>query len=201
VTSSTIDYVELLNTFSTPTLAQALVRIHNTSNTYILQLAWDQKDTPFNQQIIWLIYNPDSIKPIENLLETIRHLAHETNQKIIFMDNYDPSRHYLMDIILCCDGEGITQTYTHHIQDTEGHIGVITGQGRDIDINDPSIRNIIHATLTNFLLRFKKLQNDPYLKQGKNPLHAILTVAKQIGLKTRHITQAEVQKEVSAQHG
>lgn len=199
--SKTITSSELLwNAFSASTIAQAQIRTHP-SNTYILQLTWNQRDLPHNQQAIYLIYNPDSIKPIENLLETLRNLAH-THQKIILIPNYTPTRHYLIELIVCCDGEATGQAYTHAYEEYEGYIGIITGQGRTLNIQDPPTRATIHAILTNILRGQQKLHDDTYLKNGTKKLSQIANILeKHTGSQIRQMTQKELQTEVSTRNG
>ncbi len=196
-----IDWTELLsNTFSSSTIAQTQVRTHP-SNTYIIQLTWDHVGLPLNQQVIWLLYNPESIKPIEKLLEDLRHLARATDHKLVIIDDYDPARHYLMEIMICCDGYATTQTYIHQIDDYEGYIGVITGQGRTIDVQEPRIRATIHATLSNILLGIKPLQDDTYLNNGRKTLNHLVTTTQKNGANIRSMTQNRLRTEASHRDG
>ena len=194
--SEKITYEKLLsNCFSIPTLKSANVAKFR-KGPYIAQLSWDREGLPLNQQIIWLLYHPRSMKPIkkvlDNLITTVRSLD---GHYMVVIDDYDPSTHYLYTVLMLTDGAFTCNGVSLKMNEdgSNGHIGWIIGQGRNIDPDDDAVIGTLHTIISN-IFNAKALQNDPFIQSGRKKLENMKAVFDQTGFRYEELTPQDLNK-------
>lgn len=191
-----IGWEELVNKcFSPKTLANAQAGKF-TNGTHIVQLSWDKEGPPLNQQIIWLLYHPKSMKPIHSLLDELKALAEATDGMMVIIDDYDPEIHWAHTVLMLCDGAGSVNgvSLTMNEDGSEGHMGWIVGQGREIDADDDAVVGALHMIITNIFKEQKGLRKDPFLASGRKKLDALKAACEQTGVRYSEDTVQELRR-------
>ncbi|MFH2111739.1 MAG: hypothetical protein ABIJ47_10835 [Candidatus Bathyarchaeota archaeon] len=200
-----ITWEELLsNCFSPKTLTQAHVGRFRKDGPYMIRLSWDREGLPLNQQIIWLLYHPRSMKPVEKILDSLGNTARlAEGHHTLIIDDYNPETHWAHTILMLSDGAFTYNTCTMEMNDgSKGHIGWIVGQGRDLACDDDTT-GALHVIIANIIpaMKPRHRNSDPFLLNGQKKLGKMKEVMNREGFRWSENTVVELRGRDSLAEG
>ena len=141
------------------------------SGVHLLQLTWPHKGLPFNQQALWILYHPTDPDAINSILEDLIKVSELCNGKTVIIDASHPDWWAYEIITLsdgCMRGNRVSITYPGGV---EGQFGWITGQGRDLPVEEnPVLRGMVQLLVSICL----NDPNDLFLAEGMKRLGHLL---------------------------
>jgi len=163
-----IGYQELVaNCFSRETLKSAKIgKVKR--GPYVARLSWRVEWLPFGEQIVWILFSPQSRRTIDKILDQTINFANFTDRRVLLIDDYDPKKLSIpLEVSMLSDGKFTCNAMTLTLEDgSTGHIGWFIGQGRKLDLDDEAVNGALHAIITNLFRSVKKLKDNPFIKAG-----------------------------------
>ncbi len=157
---------------------------------YVARLCWDVEGLPFNQQVIWLLFEPRYMKRLERALKEIRQFMEEHDRRLVIIEDFDPNIFYLpLDIMMFCDGQGSANAMTIKVEsEAEGHVAWIVGQGRGIDFEEECMIGALQAVLANFF-RNKRLRKNKFMEDCIIRLEKFREAAESLDLRVSELNR------------
>ncbi len=157
------------------------VKVFKHKRTYLIRYVYRHEENPHGQQVVWFLYNPRSIKPVEKHLSLLKKQLEQWAGKIVAIDNFDPRNVPLaVEVSVLGDGKITWDAFTIRIGDIEGYVGVIVGQGRYLDTEDPAVLAGIQMLIANVL--GSRLKN-PFITDGMKRLKKLSMELQKRGIK------------------
>lgn len=127
------------------------------------------------------------MKRVKAVLDYIKRRFEEWNGATLFIDDFDPQNiDIAVEVSLLSDGHGCWHSFQiYHEAGGVGNVGVIVGQGRYLDLEDPATIGFIHVLLANGLKKLAK--RDRFIKAGVKKLELLEEKARALNLKPRYI--------------
>jgi len=153
----------------------------------VVKVIYRHEPNIYGEQVIWFLYNRD-LRRVEKVLDKLRVCFKGMHDTFCFIDHYEdyfsPTRSNLaLDIMISSDGLASSSVHTLTLPNgIKGYVGVIVGQGRDINFEEEGVLSLIHVILSS-VLPASRTRNDPFIKAGQEKVKQFIETQERESIK------------------